>query len=100
MTILKANFINAISTSECCCFCFSEVKALSALPFQGGVVLRTFDPDSAFGTYAMLTAICGQFNLSHMRLSLVNEMHTNSCTSPRLENTRFDGLVSRCPKGR
>ena len=27
-------------------------------------------------------------------------MHTNSCTSPRLENTRFDGLASKFPKGR
>jgi hypothetical protein len=29
---------------------------MSALPFQGGVIFRTFAPDSGFGTYAMLTA--------------------------------------------
>jgi hypothetical protein len=38
-------------------FCFSEVRAMSALPFQGGVIFRTFVPDSGFGTYAMLTAM-------------------------------------------
>jgi hypothetical protein len=33
---------------------------MSALPFQGGVIFRTFVPDSGFGTdgtYAMLTAM-------------------------------------------
>jgi hypothetical protein len=28
-----------------------------ALPFQGGIIFRTFIPDSGFGTYAVLTAI-------------------------------------------
>ena len=37
--------------------CFSEVRALSTLPFQGGVILRTFVPDLGNGTYAMLTAM-------------------------------------------
>jgi hypothetical protein len=36
---------------------FSEVGAMSALPFQGGVIFRTFAPDSGFGRYAMLTAM-------------------------------------------
>jgi hypothetical protein len=30
---------------------------MSALPFQGGVIFRTFAPDSGFGTYAMLIAM-------------------------------------------
>jgi hypothetical protein len=30
---------------------------MSALPFQGVVIFRTFAPDSGFGTYAMLTAM-------------------------------------------
>jgi hypothetical protein len=30
---------------------------MSALPFQGGVILRTFAPVSGFGTYAMLIAM-------------------------------------------
>jgi hypothetical protein len=30
---------------------------MSTLPFQGGVISRTFDPDSGFGTYAMLAAM-------------------------------------------
>jgi hypothetical protein len=30
---------------------------MSALPFQGGVIFRTFAPDSGFGKYAMLTAM-------------------------------------------
>jgi hypothetical protein len=30
---------------------------MSALPFQGGVIFKTFAPDSGFGTYAMLTAM-------------------------------------------
>jgi hypothetical protein len=40
-----------------CRFAFSEVRAMSTLPFQGGVIFRTFAPDSGFGTYAMLTAM-------------------------------------------
>jgi hypothetical protein len=36
---------------------FLDVKAMSALPFQGVVIFRTFVPDSGFGTYAMLTAM-------------------------------------------
>ena len=34
-------------------FPFSEVRAMSTLPFQGGVIFRTFVPDSGFGTYSM-----------------------------------------------
>jgi hypothetical protein len=40
-----------------CRFSFSEVRAISALPFQGGVIFRTFVQDSRFGTHAMLTAM-------------------------------------------
>jgi hypothetical protein len=29
----------------------------ATLPFQGGVIFRTFVPDTGFGTYAMLTAM-------------------------------------------
>ena len=29
---------------------------MSALPFQGGIIFRTFVPDSGFGTYAVLNA--------------------------------------------
>ena len=28
---------------------------MSALPFQGGVILKILFPDSGFGTYAMFT---------------------------------------------
>jgi hypothetical protein len=38
-------------------FCFRKLGNMSALPFQGGVIFRTFAPDSGFGTYAMLTAM-------------------------------------------
>jgi hypothetical protein len=31
--------------------------AMSTLPFQGGVIFRTFVPDSGFDTYAMFTAM-------------------------------------------
>jgi hypothetical protein len=34
-------------------FPFSGVRAMSTLPFQGGVIFRTFVLDSGFGTYAM-----------------------------------------------
>jgi hypothetical protein len=58
MTTPKSNpskhykhFRNAVA------FAFHEVRAMSALPFQGGVIFRTFAPDSGFGTYAMLTAM-------------------------------------------
>ena len=58
---------------------------MSALPFQGGVIFRTtFDPDSGFGTYAMLTAMHGHFTLKQLRLPVLNETHTNIYTGPRL----------------
>jgi hypothetical protein len=38
-------------------FSFSEVRAMSTLPFQGGVIFRTFVPDLGFRTYAILTAM-------------------------------------------
>ena len=48
---------------------------MSALPFQSGVIFRTFAPDSGFGTYhAMLTAM----------VTVLNETHTNIYTGPRL----------------
>ena len=53
------------------------------LPFQGGVILRTFVPDSSFGTYAHVDRH-GHFTLKQLRLSLVNEMHTKLCSGPRL----------------
>jgi hypothetical protein len=31
--------------------------SMSTLPLQGGVIFRTFVPDSGFGTYAILTAM-------------------------------------------
>ena len=36
---------------------FLEVIAMSALPFQGWVIFRTFVPEQGFGTHAMLIAI-------------------------------------------
>jgi hypothetical protein len=30
---------------------------MSTLPFQGGVIFKTFVPDSGFGAYAMFTAM-------------------------------------------
>ena len=50
---------------------------MTALLFQGGVILRTFVPDSAMFTD-------GQFTLKQLRLSLVNEINTDSYTGPRL----------------
>jgi hypothetical protein len=32
-------------------------RLMSTLPFQGGVIFRTFVPDSGFRTYAMMTAM-------------------------------------------
>ena len=32
-------------------------RAISTLPYPGGVILKTFVLDSGFGTYAMLTAM-------------------------------------------
>ena len=54
---------------------------MSTLPFQGGVILRTFALDSGFGTYADRH---GHFTLKQLRLLVANEMHTNSYTGPRL----------------
>ena len=59
---------------------------MSALPFQGGVILKSFVPDSGFGTYAMLTAMV-ILPLKRLGLFLVNEMHTKPYTGPRLRST-------------
>ena len=62
---------------------------MSVLPLQGGVILRTFVPDSGFGTYAMHVDRHGQFTLKQLRLSLVNETHTKLYTGPRLARLPF-----------
>ena len=54
---------------------------MRTLPFQGGVILRTFVPDSGFGTYCHVDRH-GQFTLKQLRLSVVSEMHTNIYTGP------------------
>ena len=54
---------------------------MSALPFQGGVIFRTFVKDSGFGTYVDRH---GHFTLKQLRLPVVNETHTKSYTGPRL----------------
>jgi hypothetical protein len=56
---------------------------MSTLPFQGGVIFRTFVPDSGFGTYANVDRH-GNFTLKQLRLPVLNETHTNSYTGPRL----------------
>jgi hypothetical protein len=56
---------------------------MSALPFQGGVIFRTFAPDSGFGTYANVDRH-GHFTLKQLRLPVLNETHTNIYTGPRL----------------
>ena len=56
---------------------------MSTLPFQGGVIFRTFVPDSGFGTYANVDRH-GHFTLKQLRLPVLNETHTNSYTGPRL----------------
>jgi hypothetical protein len=57
---------------------------MSTLPFQGGIIFRTFVLDSGFGTYAMHVDRHGNFTLKQLRLPVLNEMHTNSYTGPRL----------------
>ncbi len=47
------------------------------------VIFRHFVPDSAFGTYANVVRH-GHFTLKQLRLSALNEMHTNSYTGSRL----------------
>ena len=39
------------------CFCFLEVIAMPTRLLKGGFILRTFVPESGFGTYAMMAAI-------------------------------------------
>ena len=58
---------------------------MSALLFQGGVIFRTFVPDSDFGTYVGHVDRHGHFTLKQLRLPVVNETHTNSYTGPRLK---------------
>ena len=67
---------------------------MSTLLFQGGVILRTFVPDSGFGTYAN-TDRHGHFTLKQLRLSLVNETHTKPYTGPRLITVRTKALYKR-----
>ena len=58
---------------------------MSALPFQGRVILRTFVPDSGFGSYAMLTTMV-ILPQKQLRLSVVNRTHTKPYTGPRLRD--------------
>ena len=44
--------------------------------YWGVVIFGHFVPDSAFGTHAMLFVI--------VRLPVLNDLHTNSCSGPRL----------------
>ena len=53
--------------------------------FLGGAIFRTFVPDSGFGFNICHVDRHGHFTLKQLRLSLVNEMHTNSYTGPRLQ---------------
>ena len=57
---------------------------MSALPFQGGVIFRTFVPDSGFGTYWHIVDRHSHFTLKQLRLPVLNETHTNIYTGPRL----------------
>ena len=53
--------------------------------FQGGVILRTFVPDSGFGCWHIchVDRHC-HFTLKQLRLSLVSETHTKPYPGPRL----------------
>jgi hypothetical protein len=57
---------------------------MSALPFQGVDIFRTFAQDSGFGTYAMHVDRHGHFTLKQLRLPVLNETHTNIYTGPKL----------------
>ena len=51
--------------------------------YWGVVIFGHFVLDSAFGTHVVRH---GHFTLKQLRLPVLNEMHTNSCTGPRLFN--------------
>ena len=52
--------------------------------YLGVVIFRHFVPDSAFGTHTMHVNRHGHFTLKQLRLSVLNEAHTNSYTGPSL----------------
>ena len=53
---------------------------MSTMAFQGGVIFRTFVPNSGFGTLKVL------------RLPVLNETHTNSYTGPILDYYYFNNV--------
>ena len=59
---------------------------MAKAPYLGVVSFGRFVPDSGSGSVTMLTAIDrhGQLTLKQLRLSVLNEMHTNSYSGPRL----------------
>ena len=64
---------------------------------QGRVVLRTFVPDLAFGTYICHVDRHGQFSLKQLRLSLVNENYAYKLLySPRLNGIFLSSEVKLC----
>jgi hypothetical protein len=47
---------------------------MTTLAFQGGVIFKTFPPDSGFGTYALLTAMVGPDQLPAKYLKIVAQL--------------------------
>jgi hypothetical protein len=57
---------------------------MSTLSFQGGVIFRTFAPDSGFRTYAMLTAMVYISHICHDRKQTHIQVLDYIFTSPPL----------------
>ena len=59
-----------------------QIALLRNVVFKCGR-FRTFRPGSGSDSVTIVTAY-GQLALNHLRLSVLNEIHTNSCTGLRL----------------
>ena len=61
---------------------------MAKAPYLGVVSFGRFVPDSGSGSVTMLTGqltlLTGQLTLKQLRLSVLNEMHTNSYSGPSL----------------
>jgi hypothetical protein len=66
---------------------------MSTLPFQGGVIFRTFAPDSGFRTY-MPCWPTWSFTLKQLRLPVLNKSHIDSYAGPRLQWKQVTNIFS------
>jgi hypothetical protein len=67
---------------------------MSALPFQGGFTFRTLNRPRCRFWHICHVDRHGHFALKQLRLPVLNEMHTDSYTGPRLFNLSINMIIN------